>query len=209
MKKYTSLITDFTLRQLDGQQQSDPAANNKLSDAWPEAGDWRTDKCGSAIGAPTFAGIHGSTARMIGLGFRSWVRGTQTHDSRFFDICSQQYIQNFGLKDGLVLSTKLGNWVDALDKYKKRPLSVYGTNASGFSYDEVVAISMIAACQHAECPALKACIYAITEASEIDLPQHAAQDFADGLVDAGKILHPDCIALPLTAMGPEFQHFAN
>lgn len=138
--------------------------------------------------------------RLVGLGFRCWVRGLQTSDTRFFDVCSRQYIQSFGLKDGLVLSTRLGFWVNALTDVRKRPFSIFEVGSHGFSHDEAVAISMIAASQHAECPALRACIFAITEAIDIDLAQLAAQDFADGLIDAGKILRPGAIAYPLQHM---------
>ncbi|MBO6550816.1 MAG: hypothetical protein JJ964_14495, partial [Rhizobiales bacterium] len=67
----------------------------------------------------------------------------------------------------------------------------------------------IAACQHSECPALKACVYAITEAADINLPQAAAQDFADGLVDAGQILQVNSIAQPLNHLAAEATHFPN
>lgn len=148
-------------------------------------------------------GLARGPANMVGMGFRCWVRGTQTHDTRFFDVCSRQYIQHFGLKDGIVLTTKLGHWVDTLDKFKSRPLSIHQHQALGYSFDEVIAISMIAACQHAECPALQACLYALTQAADLERPQQAAQDFADGLIDAGQILSQDCIAMPLKAMALE------
>lgn len=138
-----------------------------------------------------------NTQRMVGLGFRCWVRGLQTRDNRFFDVCSRQYIQNFGLKDGVVLSTRLGFWVNALTEVRKRPFTILDVDAPGFSHDEAVAISMIAASQHAECPALQACIYAITEAQDTKTAQHTAQDFADGLIDAGRILPSASIAYPL------------
>ena len=142
----------------------------------------------------------GSAARIIGLGFRAWVRGLQSHDCRFFDVCQRNYIDRFGFKDGMVLSTKLGNWVSALDQMKNRPFSIYGPSAEGFSFDEVVAISMIAACQHSQCPALKACLFAITETSDLNLPEYAARDFAEGLIDAGEILSDEFITLPLAIM---------
>lgn len=150
---------------------------------------------GAAHGSKVACGR--AAERMVGLGFRCWARGRQTGDSRFFDVCSRQYIQRYGLKTGLVLATRLGSWVDALERLRRRPLSLFSIQAVGFSHDEVVAISMIAACQHAECPAMRACLFAITDAAETALPQHAAQDFADGLIDAGQILRPDCITYPL------------
>lgn len=162
-----------------------------------------TQKCGTSFN------LNSGPERLVGLGFRCWVRGVQTRDPRFFDVCSRQYIQSFGLKNGLVLSTKLGSWVNALDKMRQRPLNIEKISAPGFSYDEVVAISMIAACQHSECPALKACVYAITETADIDLPSMAAQDFADGLVDAGQLLQTNSIAHPLAHLATETNFFPN
>lgn len=186
---------------LDEHQSMDKDLSSDLSSDWPV--NVPVKRCGTSIT------LNASPERLVGLGFRCWVRGVQTNDTRFFDVCSRQYIQAFGLKDGLVLSTKLGSWVNALDKISKRPIKIEKIVTPGFSYDEVVAISMIAACQHSECPALKACVYAITEAAEIDLPQLAAQDFADGLVDAGQILQINSIAQPLTHLAAEPTHFPN
>jgi hypothetical protein len=186
---------------LDEHHSMDKDLSSDLSSEWPV--NVPVKRCGTSIT------LNASPERLVGLGFRCWVRGVQTNDTRFFDVCSRQYIQAFGLKDGLVLSTKLGSWVNALDKISKRPIKIEKIVTPGFSYDEVVAISMIAACQHSECPALKACVYAITEAAEIDLPQLAAQDFADGLVDAGQILQINSIAQPLNHLATEPTHFPN
>jgi hypothetical protein len=177
------------------------AISTDLSSDWPI--DIAIQKCGTQI-------PHRSKPeRLVGLGFRCWVRGVQTNDSRFFDVCSRQYVQAFGLKDGLVLSTKLGSWVNALDKVSKRPLRIEKISRHGFSTDEVIAISMIAACQHSECPALQACVYAMTEAADIQYPQRAAQDFADGLVDVGQILLPHSIAQPLNHLAQNNSYFPN
>lgn len=174
--------------------------------------------------------------RMVGLGFRCWMRGVQTGDTRFFDVCSRHYILSFGLKNGIILTSKLADWVYELDRLRQRPISIHQMSDAGFSYDEVVAISMIAACQHSECPALKACVYAITQASPVgqeassalnspahpsdnhiardwdaglEMPSLAAKDFADGLVDAGQILSHQSITYPLQAMTTEVMSFAN
>lgn len=141
-------------------------------------------------------------ARLIGLGFRAWMRGLQCQDCRFFEICNRHYIERFGLKDGMILATKLGNWVNSIDKMKARAIHIGEPDAEGFSTDEVMAISMIAACQHAQCPALKACLYAITENSELNSPEYASRDFAEGLIDVGEILPSDCITFPLTTLTP-------
>jgi len=154
-------------------------------------------------------GLVSGPATMVGLGFRCWVRGVQTHDTRFFDVCGYHYAQRFGLKDGLVLATKLGQWVDALLAYKTKPMAIYEDDACGFSYDEVMAISMIAACQHGECPALRACLHALSHTNHFEKQENAARDFSDGLIDAGQILDPSSIALPLMAMGDHNSSFTH
>ena len=148
-------------------------------------------------------------AHLVGLGFRCWVRGMQTLDKRFFDTCNHHYIQSFGIKDGIVLATKLGNWVDALDKVKTRRLIVHSPTEDGYSPDEAIAIAMIAACQHAECPALAACLSAITKATDLNLPHYAAQDFADSLIDAGQILPASCITAPHSSHTTHLQPVAH
>lgn len=202
--KIMNSIDDY---ETDLMNSADEALEPELSSDWQlthAGGDRFGDHGGPMERGETFM-----AERMVGLGFRCWVRGMQTGDTRFFDVCSRQYISRYGVKDGLVLSTKLGTWVNSLEKMRARPLKIFEVSAPGFSYDEVVAISMIAACQHAECPALRACIYAITEASEIDMPQFAAQDFADGLIDAGQILRPECITYPLQHMAVPTMGAAN
>ncbi len=167
-------------------------SKNDLDTHCPAA--WRMSVSRSGIG------LVSGPATMVGLGFRCWVRGVQTRDTRFFDVCSHHYVQRFGLKDGLVLTNKLSQWVDALETNKTRPTAIYKDDACGFSYDEVMAISMIAACQHGECPALRACIYALSHSNDFNQQESAAQEFSDGLIDAGQILDPSSIALPLIAM---------
>lgn len=193
-KKY--LATDSSTSRDD-----DKALATDLSADWPI--NIAIQKCGTHIP------LQSKPERLVGLGFRCWVRGVQTNDSRFFDVCSRQYVQAFGLKDGLVLSTKLGSWVNALDKVSKRPIRIEKINRQGFSTDEVIAISMIAACQHSECPALQACVYAMTEATDTQYPQRAAQDFAEGLVDVGQILLPHSIAQPLNHLAQNNSYFPN
>lgn len=174
--------------------------------------------------------------RMVGLGFRCWMRGLQTADTRFFDVCSRHYILSFGLKNGIILTSKLADWVYEIDRLRQRPIDIHRISDAGFSYDEVVAISMIAACQHSECPALQACVFAITHSfpadyhrpelngkqafssdnsisketdDELELPSLAAKDFADSLVDAGHILNQQSITYPLHAMANEATSYAH
>ena len=190
-----------TSSEISNMELQEDTVSTDLSSDWPI--DIAVQKCGTHIP------LQSKPERLVGLGFRCWVRGVQTNDSRFFDVCSRQYVQAFGLKDGLVLSTKLGSWVNALDKVSTRPIRIEKIDRHGFSTDEVMAISMIAACQHSECPALRACVYAMTEAADIQYPQTAAQDFADGLVDVGQILMPHSIAQPLNHLAQKNSYLPN
>lgn len=139
-------------------------------------------------------------ARLVGEGFRCWVKGIETSDPCYYDMCCQRYIQALGPVSGIVLTTRLGQWVEAIDQQRRRAIRVYEPDALGFSRDEVVAISMVAASQHGNCPALRACLYAMTENSDIGLSQVATDDFAEGLISAGQILGENQMADPLAAM---------
>ena len=145
----------------------------------------------------------------IGRGFRNWVQGIEAKDNQHFDRCLQLFVDGFGIKSGIVLSTQLGYWVDALDHCKARPFDIYEPDAAGFSHDEVMAISLVAASQHADCPALKACLYAITQSSDTHYAQQATQVFADGLIDAGLVIRPEAIMQPLAAMQHDQAHLTN
>lgn len=163
--------------------------------------DWRLSAAGAAANHPLVKPYR--LERLVGMGFRYWVRGLEENDGSYFDSCSRHYIENFGLKNGVVLATRLGFWVSALTRVKRRRFDTLQPEAAGFSHDEVVAISVIAASQHAECPALQACLFAITEAQEFKAAVQASADFADGLIDAGQILRPETITYPLQHMaGP-------
>ena len=94
-------------------------------------------------------------ASLIGLGFRCWLTGLKLGDERLYELCCQKYMQRFGTRDGIVLAHELGNWTETLATVSNRAFEVSTGSSIGFSRDEVLAISMVAAAQHSECPALR------------------------------------------------------
>ena len=143
---------------------------------------------------------HRSTERLIGLGFRCWLCGIRQRDAGLFELCCNRYMQHFGTCDGILLSNELGYWTEALAMFSNRQFEILDGTALGFSRDEVVAVSMVAAAQHAECPALKSCIYAITQRAEFEHLEHATDEFASTLTNSGHILSSDAILAPLMNM---------
>jgi hypothetical protein len=63
----------------------------------------------------------------------------------------------------------------------------------GFCRDECIAISVIAAAQHDRCPALRACAFALTDASEIGGMLDEATQFAQALKVAKQELAPQAV----------------
>lgn len=154
-------------------------------------------------------GPHQNPSQLVGLGFRYWVKALQTQRTAYYDLSTKGFIQAFGTANGIVHATRLGDWVSALDHCKQRAFDVYDEDDLGFSHDEVLAISMVAASQHGNCPALRACLYAITPSSSLDYALKATDAFAAGLIDAGQIIDPAAIAEPLKAMTTQMPAYAN
>jgi hypothetical protein len=71
-----------------------------------------------------------------------------------------------------------------------RRIQVYPLACAGLCRDECIAVSLIAAAQHGQCPALRACAYALTESNDIDAMLGDADQFARVLKDARQILTP-------------------
>ena len=64
--------------------------------------------------------------------------------------------------------SELSAWVRAVSAAARREITVSATDCAAFCRDECLAVSMIAACQHNTCPAMRACAFALIESSLID-----------------------------------------
>jgi hypothetical protein len=150
------------------------------------------------LAAPTFAGPE----RLVGLGFRYWLDGYRTGDISSWEKAWCTYSSAMGSAAAKEAVSNLSSWVRAIHCHTHRPLQTSAFDCAGFCRDECVAISMIAACQHQACPAMRACAFALIGCSLIDEVVHVAESFAETMREADQVLSPShAHRLPLlTAM---------
>ena len=97
----------------------------------------------------------------------------------------------------------LACWVRAINNHTQRDLRTSAIDCGQFCRDECVAISMIAACQHQVCPAMRACAFALLGCSMIDEVVHVAESFAQTMRGADQMLSAShANELPLLAGMP-------
>lgn len=122
--------------------------------------------------------------RLVGLGFRYWMLGRKTGNVHHWERTWGLYCGVFGLCGARLAVGNLSAWVNTLCTATQRDIEVCPARCSELCRDECIAVSMIAACQHNTCPALRACAFALIESSSIDRAVGEAQQFAatmDGL----------------------------
>lgn len=145
--------------------------------------------------------------RLVGFGFRHWVRGRQDGDIGAWEQAWSLYSGMFGPARARIAVGALSDWVVALGRATGRTITVGETACSAFCRDECLAISMIAASQHRTCPAMRACTFALIErgqieTSRIDDVAAPAQAFADTLAGLDQVLSKSSILLATEAMAP-------
>ncbi len=131
--------------------------------------------------------------RLVGLGFRYWMLGRKSGDVACWERTWNLYSGVFGLCGARQAVGTLSCWVSALNQTAAREIEVFPEACSGFCRDECIAVSMIAACQHNTCPAMRACAFALVESSLIDRVVGEAQAFADTLASLEQRLSPRSI----------------
>lgn len=141
----------------------------------------------------------GTSERLVGLGFRYWVTGRKTGDIGAWERAWHLYSGELGVSGGKQAVGCLASWVGALSQSTCRRIEVCGRDGA-FCRDECVAISMIAACQHRTCPAMRACAFALVECPRIDPAIARAQAFADTLASLDHVLSRDAIVPAPAAM---------
>ena len=136
--------------------------------------------------------------RLVGLGFRYWMLGNQRGDLQHFERAWSLFSGEFGVAGGRVALDGLAGWVRSVGHASSRPIRVATPASLRLCADERLAVSMIAACQHRTCPALRACAFALVEHSAIDHVVDHAQGFADTLLSLDQILpHTSIVAAPV------------
>lgn len=140
----------------------------------------------------TFSGARGAE-RLIGLGFRYWVAGYKSGDIDRWQDAWRIYSQALGPNAARTAVSELSAWVRAVSAAARREIEVCNGDRDGFCRDESLALSMIAACQHNTCPAMRACAFALIESSLIDEVVHHAESFAVTMRGLDQVLSPGLI----------------
>jgi hypothetical protein len=128
--------------------------------------------------------------RLVGLGFRLWLNGFRTGDITFWEKAWCTYCNSIGAAAAKSAVTDLASWVRVIKAHSQRDLETAAAECPAFCRDECVAISMIAACQHNACPAMRACAFALLGCSVIDQVVDVAESFAHTLQGADQVLSP-------------------
>lgn len=135
----------------------------------------------------------GGAERLIGLGFRYWVAGYKSGDIDRWEDAWRIYSQALGPNAARTAVSELSAWVRAVSAAARRDIEVRSGDCEGFCRDESLALSMIAACQHNTCPAMRACAFALIESSLIDEVVHHAESFAVTMRGLDQVLPPGLI----------------
>lgn len=137
--------------------------------------------------------------QLVGLGFRGWVTGLRQGDLTGWQQVWTLYSNALGTRPAEVVVSSLASWAKAVCAASRQEITVQPLGACGFCRDECLAVSMIAACQHNTCPAMRACAFALMSSAHVDEVLHHAGAFAitlrslDRIVSPGWIVNADAI----------------
>ena len=140
--------------------------------------------------------------RLVALGFRYWMRGRMIGNVACWERAWNLYSGIFGVVGARLAVSSLSAWVTALSASSLREIEVFPEDCRSFCRDECIAVSMIAACQHHTCPAMRACAFALVESSVIDGVVTHARTFADTMAGLDQILSPGSIVSAPVAAAP-------
>lgn len=131
--------------------------------------------------------------RLVGIGFRCWLAGYQTDDINCWETGWNLFATELGPACAKTAITELSCWVRSVHKKACRPINYFPYGCAGFCPDECMAISMVAASQHSECPAMRSCAFALLGSSDIDGVVESATEFGNVLRDFGHVLSDQSI----------------
>jgi len=134
--------------------------------------------------------------RLAGLGFRYWLAGHQNGQITCWEDAWNLYARELGPEPARAAIRDLSCWVRAVSGHARRPIRLCPADCERFAYDECLAVSMVAAAQH-DCPAIKACAYALLGAQPFEEVILSASRFAGCLRENRLLLGPDPIVDPL------------
>lgn len=131
--------------------------------------------------------------RLVGVGFRGWYAGYTYQDTSCWEAVWNVYARTLGPKPAKLAMGELSAWVRAVHSSRCRSIETLPAGCAGFCRDECVAVSVIAACQHDNCPALRACAFALLGSSEVEQMLEEAVGFAHVLLEVEQRLSHNAI----------------
>jgi len=140
--------------------------------------------------------------RLVALGFRYWILGRDTGEIGCWERAFNLYQGHFGVAGARVALTQLSLWVAAVDSAARRDIEVFPAACRSFCRDECLAVSMIAACQHQTCPAMRACAFALAESVRLEEVMETAQSFADAMLGLDQVLSAGSIVPAIASLTP-------
>ena len=129
-----------------------------------------------------------ASERLVGLGFRYWLKGFRTGDISCWEKAWCAYANVLGAATAKGVVTDLSCWVRAINRHAQRDLETSAVDCDRFCRDECIAIEMISACQHDACPAMRACAFALLGCSMIEEVVRGAENFAATMRGADQVL---------------------
>lgn len=144
---------------------------------------------------PTAARFMSGPERLVALGFRYWTLGCRLGDIHAWEQAFQVYNCKLGAREARLAVSGLSSWAACVNAAARREICVAKAGAPKFCRDECLAVTMVAACQHDACPALKACAFSLIEASLLDDVMMETESFATILRSLKQMLSPACIDL--------------
>ena len=145
-------------------------------------------RIGSTGHAPAHAAPLAGAERLVGLGFRYWLKGFRTGDISCWERAWCAYSDALGAATAKGVVTDLAGWVRAINRHARRDLETAAVDCDRFCRDECIAIEMISACQHEACPAMRACAFALLGCSMIEEVVRGAENFAATMRGADQVL---------------------
>lgn len=130
---------------------------------------------------------------LVGYGFRGWIAGYQTGDVGCWERVWRLYSSLITPKRAETVVGSLAEWAKCVNASAQRRVAVNPLDDCTFCRDECLAISMIAACQHNTCPAMRACAFALIDTSLIDEVLHHAGTFAITMRSIDRVVSPSWI----------------
>lgn len=126
---------------------------------------------------------------LVGFGFRYWLAGFRTGDIGCWELAWNVYASELGAVRAKPLISELSCWVRSIHECTARGIEIAPAGCPGFCRDECLAIAMVAASQHAVCPAMRACAFTLLGTPRVDAVVEGAGHLAEHLTKADLVLH--------------------